>query len=257
MFNKLVPLQSQKHVNTKIKNIQGFAFAQDFHLASVMVHEFVRAASLYPIVFIEDTAQDQFKPIVLLGLEAKQNLFVDAEGKWQASYIPAIIRRYPFALVKGENQEQLTVCIDEESEIISEDEGVPLFHEDGSTTDALENVKRYLSELHQMEVITTEFCKFMSENNMFAPLNMRVRQSDQVQNIAGCYVINEERLKNLSDERFLELRKKGFLPAVYAHLVSLSQIERLTTLASGAQSAPSDNALERIAEEAETTTVIQ
>lgn len=257
MFNKLVPLQSQKHVHTKIKNIQGFGFARDFHLASVMVHEFMRAAALYPIVFIEDTAQDQFRPIVLLGLEAKQNLFVDDEGKWQASYIPAIIRRYPFALVRGENQEQLTVCIDEASEILSEEEGVPLFQEDGSSTEALENVKRYLSELHQMEVITSAFCKFMAENNMFAPLNMRVRQSDQIQNIAGCYVINEERLNNLSDERFLELRAKRFLPAIYAHLASLSQIERLTTLASGAQNGPSDSPLERIAEEAETTSVIQ
>jgi hypothetical protein len=65
---------------------------------------------------------------------------------------------------------------------------------------------------------------------MFTPLNMRVRQSDQVKNINGCYVLNEERLNSLSTEGFVELREKRYLPAIYAHLVSLAQIERLIML---------------------------
>ena len=66
---------------------------------------------------------------------------------------------------------------------------------------------------------------------------MRVRQLDQVKNISGCYVINEERLTNLSNDRFLELREKQYLPAVYSHLVSLAQIERLMTLQDERQAA--------------------
>jgi hypothetical protein len=65
---------------------------------------------------------------------------------------------------------------------------------------------------------------------MFTPLNMRVRQSDQVKNINGCYVLNEERLNSLSTEGFVDLREKRYLPAIYAHLVSLAQIERLIML---------------------------
>jgi SapC len=59
-----------------------------------------------------------------------------------------------------------------------------------------------------------------------------------VKNIAGCYVINEERLNNLSDERFLELRTKRYLPAIYAQLISLAQIERLMTLKEKRHGAP-------------------
>ncbi|MBW7877651.1 MAG: SapC family protein, partial [Candidatus Cloacimonetes bacterium] len=51
-----------------------------------------------------------------------------------------------------------------------------------------------------------------------------------VKNIAGAYVINEERLNSLSDEKFLEMRKKQYIPVIYSHLSSLSQIERLLTL---------------------------
>ena len=70
----------------------------------------------------------------------------------------------------------------------------------------------------------------MVAHNMLTPLNMRVRQADQVKNINGCYVINEERLNAFSDALFLEVRAKGFLPAMYAHLMSLPQIERLVQL---------------------------
>jgi hypothetical protein len=91
-------------------------------------------------------------------------------------------------------------------------------------------VKRYLGELQQMDQFTRSFCKYFAEHNLFTPLNMRVRQGQTAKNISGCYVVNEERLNNLSNDRFLEMREKRYLPAVYAHLVSLAQIERLMTL---------------------------
>jgi hypothetical protein len=40
-------------------------------------------------------------------------------------------------------------------------------------------------------------------------------------------VINEERLNAFSDEKFLELRKNKYLNAIFAHLSSLAQMERL------------------------------
>ncbi|WP_321417647.1 SapC family protein [uncultured Desulfobacter sp.] len=249
MFTKLVPLNSSQHKKMKIRNIQGFGFASKFHVASVMVHEFVRAAAIYPIVFIEDKTQDVFRPVALLGLKAGENLFVDTDNKWAASYVPAIIRRYPFVLAKNKEEEKFAICFDEDSEMINENDGVPLFNEDGSPAEVIENVKRYLTELQQMEAITLDFCQFMAQNNAFAPMNMRVRKADNVQAIGGCYVINEERLNNLSDERFLELRKKRYLPAVYSHLTSLAQIERLMQLAGEALPEKSFDTIDRVAGE--------
>lgn len=230
MFSQLVPVNAERHANKKIKQLDGFGFASQFHIASVMVHEFARASGIYPIVFLEDKDKDQFRPVVLLGLDAGENLFVDAEGKWQGSYIPAIIRRYPFALASTSEEGQFTVCIDEGSNLVDDTEGLPLFNEKGEPAEVLENVKRYLSELQQMDTFTTQFCQFFASNNMFTPLNLRVNQAGQVKNISGCYVINEERLNSLSDERFLALRKLQYLPATYSHLSSLTQIERLVTL---------------------------
>jgi hypothetical protein len=230
VFEKLVPVNKSRHAHTRIRQVDGFGFAANFHIASVMVHEFARAAATYPLVFLEDKAQDAFRPVALLGLDAGENLLVDGSGKWQASYVPAIIRRYPFALASAGQEGQFTVCIDEGSALVGETEGVPLFDDKGEPTEAIENVKRYLGELQQMDTFTKAFCAWFAEHNLFIPLNMRVRQAERVKNITGCYVINEERLNNLSDERFLELREKRYLPAAYAHLMSLAQMERLMTL---------------------------
>lgn len=230
MFQKVVPVNKERHAAKKIKEVSGFGFASGFHIAYVTMQEFARAASIFPIVFLEDKDKDEFRPVVLLGLNAGENLFVGKDGKWQASYVPAIIRRYPFALTPSGNDGQYAVCIDEESSLVSDTEGAPLFNDKGEPTQVIENVKRYLSELQQMDGFTREFCKYLQANNMFTPLNMRVREASRIKNISGCYVVNEERLNNLSDEKFLEFRTKRYLPAIYAHLISLAQTERLVSL---------------------------
>lgn len=228
MFKAIVPITIEKHKNKKINPINNFQFAKDVHIAAVMAHEFPKVSSIYPIVFIEDKANDDFKPVAMLGLEQGENLFLSEDGKkWNASYIPAIIRRYPFALAKTGDENKFTVCIDETSEFLSEKEGEPLFNEDNSPAPTIEKVKQYLSELHQMDLFTSEFTKFLKENNLFTPLNMRVRLQNEMKNISGAYVINEERLNSLSDDKFLEMKNKRYLSVIYSHLSSLAQIERL------------------------------
>jgi hypothetical protein len=44
--------------------------------------------------------------------------------------------------------------------------------------------------------------------------------------------VNEAKLNGLPDEDFIEFRKRGALSLIYAHLVSLSQIERLVQMQS-------------------------
>jgi hypothetical protein len=226
MFKNIVPITVERHRKIKIKPIENFDFAKNINMASIMLHEFSRAASIYPIVFVEDRQKDQFRPLVLLGLEDDENLFVQGD-KWKASYIPAIIRRYPFALAKTPDESRFIVCIDEESESVSEVEGEPLFNDKGEPGEIMERVKRYLAELQQMDKFTEEFCVYMKERNMFTPLNMKVRVGTKLRNITGAYIVNEERLNALSDESFLEMRAKKYIPVVYSHLSSLPQIERL------------------------------
>ncbi|MCP5286361.1 MAG: SapC family protein [Burkholderiaceae bacterium] len=228
MFEKLVPLNQERHARTLLSQATDFGFAKHLHMAYLTLQEFSLASPLYPIVFVEH--DDSFSPMALLGLSRGQNLFVNADGRWEAHYIPAIVRRYPFALVASNTPDQFTVCIDEGSPWVGSSEGKPLFDANGQPTAVIDNVKRYLAELQQMDVATAQFSTWLQTNNMLIPLRLRVRDQDAVRQITGCYVVNEERLNGLSDMLFLELRSRHFLRAVYAHLLSLAQVERLVEL---------------------------
>jgi len=230
MAQKFVPVTREAHQNKKIKPVRSFKFASDIHMVSVMMHEFASAATVYPIVFLEDQEAKMFRPMALLGLEPQINLFINKDGTWNASYIPAIIRRYPFALAKTNVDSQYTICIDEDSEYVNEEEGQPLFKEDGQIAPVMEQVKQYLTGLQQMETVTSQFCSTLKEKYMFTPLNMHVREADSVKRLTGAYAVHEERLNNLSDEDFLEFRKNNFLPAIYSHLTSLAQINNLVQI---------------------------
>ena len=235
MTQNFVPVTKEAHQNKKIKPVRTFAFASEIHMVSVMMHEFLNAATVYPIVFLEDTDQDIFRPMALLGLEPNVNLYIDKDGNWKAPYIPAIIRRYPFALAKTQNDDQYTVCIDEASEAVNEEEGQPLYNDDGTIGPVMEQVKQYLTGLQQMEVMTTQFCKFLKDKYMFTPLNMQVREAETLKRLTGAYAIHEERLNNLPDKEFLEFRTNNYLSAIYSHLTSLGQINRLFELRNTSQ----------------------
>lgn len=235
MYKKIVAFNSAHHANKKIIPVNHFKFAKNVHIASLMINEFNRAAGIYPIVFLQgDTGS--YSIFALLGLKQEENLFVNEEGRWKASYIPAVIRRYPFMLGKDENSDNLMIGIDEESEFISETEGQPLVDENGKPTQIVENVKNYLSEIHRFSEISNRFCQDLAERELLTPLNMQIKNAGgQTMNIGGCHGVNEKKFNELSDDDFLELRKKGMLPLIYAHLISLSQLDRLVRIQGGLQ----------------------
>lgn len=245
MFKNMVPVTKAKHGKIKVKASNSFEFARELHVAYITSQEFVRAATTYPIVFIEDGSNSSgFRPVVLMGLQAGKNLFVGEDGTWQASYVPAIVRRYPFALTKASDSDDYLVCIDEGSDLVNKKDGAALFDSKGEPTEVVENVKRYLSELQQLDQLTNQFCDAMAGQNLFTPLNMRVGDGAALRNITGCYIVNEQRLNGLSGERFAELRERGYLAQIYAHLISLGQMERLVKMNAAQQpaSASSDEA---------------
>lgn len=220
-------LNSLEHAGLRLLPQQGFAYAREIHMAGVMQPEFLRVAALYPIVFVEDPAFDTFRPMALFGLRAGENLFVGPDGRWQGAYVPAVVRAYPFALGRDAKDDRIAVCVDAVATTRDAGVGEPLFQADGQPAPALLHAKAFLSRLRQMQVVTDAFCRALAERNLFTPLAVRVRRGDEVVQVGGCYVVNEDRLEGLSLESLAGLRPRGWLAAAFAHLVSLMQIERL------------------------------
>lgn len=231
MFERLVPVSREQHGHLRVSPVTGFGYSRRFHLASLAMQEFVRASAFYPIVFLDDREREAFRPVALLGVESGENLFLEPDDAWlRGAYIPGILRRYPFALADTERTDEYAVCVDADCGLLHEQDGLPLFNADGTPTETLENVKRFLGELQQMDALTVQFSAFLVRHNLLRPLNVRVQVAGAARDISGSYVVNEERLDALNDSVFLEMRSLRYLQPLYSHLASLPQIDRLVRL---------------------------
>lgn len=227
-------LDGTQHSQLRLRPLDGYSFASRQHLVSLVLHEFGIASAHYPIVFVKAAEEGKFMPVALLGLEMGKNLFVDASGQWRRGvYVPAAFRRYPFALVQTgvvEGAVNLSVCIDLESRFLGTEEGHKLFDEQGSPTQTLEKIREFLKELAVSEKMVEEFSRQIVELDLLVPGDLRIRDGEKFRQYDGCYVIDENRLDQLTDEHLVLLRQKGYLAPVYAHLFSLLRLQSLAEI---------------------------
>ncbi|WP_018983247.1 SapC family protein [Salinimonas chungwhensis] len=222
-----IPLDKEKHKDTKIAVNNNFAFAKNTHLAAASIKEYAQLASTMPIVFIKDPKSERFHSVAMLGMEQGQNLFL-ATDRWKGPHVPMNIMRYPFD-VRPEG-EKLGIYIDENAEVLGT-EGQPLFTEEGEPSDFLKNRQEFLGELANSEMMTQRFIKQVTELELLEEVQIRLLyQNNQQRNVTGMLSINEKKLLELPEEKVLELHKSGFLGAMYAMMLSLGQLNRLVEL---------------------------
>jgi hypothetical protein len=100
LYREPVLLEPTKHRTLKIGTLADFSITKGMHGVFVAATEIPQAALEFPVLFVHTGERDAsgkpgFSPIALLGLSQGENLFVDGP-RWDARYIPAFIRRYPF-----------------------------------------------------------------------------------------------------------------------------------------------------------------
>lgn len=225
--NKVVGLNKETHAKTKISTVRPFSHIGNEHMLPVVVHEFVVAGAEFPIVFVKDPSGERFQPVALLGLASQQNLVIK-EDKWDALYIPRVMRNYPLVLVQeAPNSDRLIVAIDEASERVNEAEGFALFNDDGSESEFLTVRKQQMVEFVEFSQITHNFTEKLKSLDLIKEQVLTLTINGEQRNINGIHMVDDKKLNELSDEAFLELRKLGYLTAIYAHLMSLQHTQKL------------------------------
>jgi hypothetical protein len=167
-----------------------------------------------------------------MGLREGMNLYCQTE-QWQAQVIPVSFNNLPFGIARVDPEgEQFAVMIDEDSSLLSEDKGERLFKEDGQRTEYFDRRVEAIVNVAQQTLNTQAICKHLAEKELFMTQQLQLRHRPDVPsyNIDGIYTVNEEALNALSDEDYLELRKRGLLGMIYAHLSSLQQFRRISKL---------------------------
>lgn len=225
-YEKPVLLNREKHRNRRIRPAAGFGFARNANSLYLAGVEFTEACKEYAIVFTRQ-AGGRVAPVVVLGLRNRENLFVDAEDRWTAAYIPAFVRRYPFVLAELPG-EQMGVCIDEAFAGLNEKDGEALFDEQGSNTPFLQNALDFLQR-YQVEYLRTEsFCRKLADAGLLVEMSAKADLVDgRTFTVAGLMVVDEKKLQALPDDKALALFRTGELHLISMHLLSLSNLSRL------------------------------
>jgi hypothetical protein len=226
-YDKPVALNKVTHKDTRITPLGGdYSFARQTNSVILAGIEFTEAAKEYPIVFAQ--AGESFVPVALLGLRNEENLFVADDASWDAKYIPAFVRRYPFVLAATPDSDQQVVCIDESYTGFDASDGNALFSEDGEPTEILTKAMKFLEEYQRQYVRTEAFLKRLKENDLLMSLNAKVDLVDGQQfSLTGLLVVDERKLLQLSDDKAMELFRSGELAWIYCHLMSLGCMGRM------------------------------
>jgi hypothetical protein len=220
-YKNVIPLDRDQHKTLKLRPVDNIGFAAEVTAVPAVVGEFQEIARQGPIAFLK-LGDGGLIPVALLGLPGGRNAYLDADLRWNAPYMPAFIRRYPF--VFSENGDQMTVCFDRDFAGFNDDEGEALF-ENGEPTMFLKNAMNLLGEFQRQVQLTQQFTKRLEEAGVLSEINAEIRLEDgRTSNISGVLVVEESKLKAISDATLKSWFDAGDLACIYAHRFSLGHM---------------------------------
>jgi hypothetical protein len=221
-FSKPVALNRNTHRQLKFRLEGGFGFAAGDHAAPLGASEFFAAAKEYAIVFISG-AGDAPLPVVVLGLKDHENLFISADGQWNARYVPLAVRAYPFASIEADAN--LQIVIDEAYAGFNDEEGIALFADGGEPAAALQGTMNLLKaqrhDINQTRRLGAELSRLGLLTECSAQLQLVGGEQFKIN---GFSMVDEAKLNALDDAELLRLARQGHLALITAHLLSISNL---------------------------------
>ncbi len=230
MYKKLVILDKEKHKNIRISPLKSLEFAKETPFLPILANEANLIGKDFPLLF----TSDEFPSLVALFSLGGENLAINSEYKWITSYLPAAIRKYPFALAtNNQNTNQKVVMIDEEAACVSENEGERLFDDNLEQTDFLKNAISFLTKYESDMTITQKVAKEISDTKILEDREITIDEAGEKKVLVkGFRVVNEEKYKALPDDILADWVRRGITTLIDTHLKSLGQIDTLFSLAS-------------------------
>ena len=231
IYQDIVALDRVQHRHLKLKLTDNARFAAVAHVVPLVAVEFAEASREYPIVFARGTTRNgtpgELLCYALTGTREGENLYLNAAGRWDAGYIPAFIRRYPFVFAQT-GADQFTVCIDETFPGFDESEGEPLFDAAGEPASLLKGALELLTDYQQQGQLTDNFLRKLDASGILMEAQMEANFPDgRHALVQGMLVVDETKLKRLPPAMVQEWFVSGELGLIHAHLLSLGNLPRL------------------------------
>jgi hypothetical protein len=228
-YQEIVPLTKQHRVLLPAARKLPLVF-RSITALPLSYTEFAAACRDYPIAFVSGDSGKSFVAMAVLGLETQQNLFVAADGGWDASvYLPAYVRRYPFCMtritVDGKEQAERVACVEKRA---INDRGEALHNAKGEPLPLWEERRKLLFEYEADLVRSDDMTHALVGLDLLETFNVQaIPNVGSPLAMTGLYRVAEHKLGALAPEKLKELTQQGILARVFAHLISLANFGRL------------------------------
>lgn len=233
-YNNVQPLNKEAHKNLKLELNEkpNFDFAKETNSVMIAMTELPIVSKHYVTAFAAlgapetPIAEQNFALACVLGMRDNENIYVAEDGSWNADYVPAFVRRYPFVFAEADNQ--FTVCIDQDFPQFNDKKGEALFDDKGEPTELLQRNIDFLQAFQRDAQATQDFINKLKALELLegATSTMNLNSGESLQ-LNGLYLVNEQKLTALSAEQLKELMTLGYLGLIYTHLLSLNNFNNL------------------------------
>jgi hypothetical protein len=232
LFAEPVAIDRQQHLRARLKSqVPRYDRTAGMNALFVTLVEFVDVAREYPIVFVEagtgDEGQREVAPMAVLGLAQGENLMLKPDGTWDARYVPALLRAYPFGLARTDAQ-NFIVVIDAKADALSDLEGERLFDDAGTPTPLLDGRRQFVEQLEQEAQRTRLFGRRLLELELLQSKRFDATLPDgRAVTVDGFLALDEAKFTALPEATVVELHKSGLLSMIHAHQFSLGMMRAL------------------------------
>ena len=227
-YKNLQPLSSSLHANLKISPATTAPYFAQANAIPLTIDEFVAAQRFFPIVF---SAGEIPVPLALLGLNEGVNVFVNEDGTpINPFYIPAYVRRYPYLLARlDEKAEELSLCFDPDSGLVSEDGAGSALFEDGKPSESLNAILKFCEDFEIAAQRTSAFVKELVDMDLLIDGEVTIQPDGAEQPFVyrGFRMVDENKMREMNGDQLRKINQNGILALIMAHLFSLSSIREL------------------------------
>ena len=225
-YQSLVLLDRSKHRNLGVRP-DAARFAAPLHTIHLTLAEFIPASRHFPIVFAKDVS-GRVHAFAVVGAEPGHNLATDTHGDWRPEvYCPAYVRRYPFwtTEVQGNGTTKSMICVDVAG---LTDTPPHLFDAQGEPTPRWREIQHLVEEIDAAQAHTLTFCGELERRALLEPFAADLNpQQGPRRRIEGMLRVREDALRQLPPVQLAEFAQNGYLPRIYAHLMSHDNFHRL------------------------------
>jgi len=115
-MSKIVAIDKTHHKTIRIDPAEVKLLGATEHLVPLVLSEFGRASTSFPIVFTKNLDTGRFSVVAMCGFEKLENLFFE-QCRWTSHYVPLNIIRQPFFLgtEDGKDGKKQIICLDVDS----------------------------------------------------------------------------------------------------------------------------------------------